>query len=125
MSIIGENTDLIKDYKLVKREVSESNISKIKAKYPRFNIHLRKDVINKTIFRAFNRFYIQYFKSRLNCSSKTRDFIYSVLKQKVHSKIISSSIYQEYFGIDDYSDSESKLSLKGYEQFDSVYTNSL
>ena len=89
MSIIGENTSLIKDYRLVKREVSESNISATKAKYPRFNIHLRKDVINKTIIRALIRFYINLFKPKLNIKNKTRDFLFTFFVQNVKRKIIS------------------------------------
>ena len=121
----SKDNNSLRSFDSVKGKDSDEYVTAVKPKRSRVNTHLRKDVINKTIIRAFNKFYIQYFKSRFNCSNKTRDFIYSVLKQKVHTKIMSSSIYQEYFGIGDYSDSESKLSLKGYEQFDSIYTNSL
>ena len=97
-----------------KNEDSDEYTATVKPKYSRVNIHLRKDVINKTILRAFIRFYTKYFKPRLNMKDMTRSFLYQTLHQNVNEKITSLANYQEYFNLVD-DDSESKFSSFNYK----------
>ena len=78
-----------------------------KAKYSRTNVHLRKDVVNKSIIRAFSRFYNNNFTSKFDGDAEDlADFI-------AHSNdknLITTSIdYQEHFSITNEEGSKSKL----------------
>ena len=69
-----KSTILPTSYELEKSEDSDQNTATYKVQYNRMDIHLRKDVVNKTIIRAFKNFYIKHFKSKLDFNNKTRDF---------------------------------------------------
>ena len=92
-----------------KSEDSDGLITTVKAKLCRINIHMRKDVINKTIIRAFNRYYVKCFKPKLNFEGHTMNSLYRTLYQKVNQKFTLYAIYQEYFSLVDDTDNESKL----------------
>ena len=98
-----------RSYELEKSEDSEQNRATFKTQHSSVDMHLRRDVVNKTIIRAFNKFYIIHFKSKLNFNNKTRDFLYSSLWQKVNRKITSLTSFHKYFGKIDNNEFEGKL----------------
>ena len=67
----GDSSDSLKSnnssksFKSDKCENSDEYVAKTKEKRVRSNLHLRKDVVNKTIIRAFIKFYVHNFKSKL------------------------------------------------------------
>ena len=76
---LSKSKNFQRSYELEKSEGSEQNRATFKAQDSRMDMHLRRDVVNKTINRAFKKFYIIHFKSKLNFNNKTRDFLYSSL----------------------------------------------
>ena len=78
-----------------------------KAKYSRTNVHLRKDVVNKSIIRAFSRFYNNNFTFKFD--GDTEDLADSIAHSDVKNLIISSIDYQEHFRITNEEGSKSKL----------------
>ena len=103
------STNPIESYEMAKSEDSENNMITIKVKSHRENTHLRKDVIHKSIIRAFNKFYIKCFRTKLNYEGKTLNSLYTYLSQQVKTKIVSSASYQEYFGITNEESDDSKF----------------
>ena len=109
-----KSTILPKSYELDKSEDSDQNTATYKAQYSRMDIHLRKDVVNKTIIRAFKNFYIKHFKSKLDFNNKTRDFWYGALCQKVNRKIASLTSFHKHFGKIDNDEFEGKSQPNDY-----------
>ena len=106
---LSKSNDLSRSNELDKSEDSDQNRAIFKVEYSRMDIYLRKDVVNKTILRAFNRFYINNFKPKLNFGNKTRDFLYSTLCQQVNRKVTSVISFHKYFGKIDNNEFEGKL----------------
>ena len=110
-SSTSERKKLSSSSEQVKIKGSNKLMTTVNAKRCRINIHMRKDVINKTIIRAFSRFYIKCFKPKLGSKNQTTNMLYSSLYNNVNEKITSSASYQEYFGLADDPDRKSKLQL--------------
>ena len=65
------------------------------------DIHLRKDVVNKSIIRAFSRFYNKHFTFECRFNGNTKELFDSIANQQVKDLIASSIDYQEYFSMTD------------------------
>ena len=83
----------------VKSEEFDDNILTPKTKYSRTDIHLRKDVVNKSIIRAFNRFYNKHFTFERRFNDNTKELFESIANQQVKDLIASSIDLQEYFSM--------------------------
>ena len=105
---------LPRSFELDKSEDTDKNGATFKVQYNRMDIHLRKDVVNKTIIRAFKNFYIKHFKSKLDFNNKTRDFWYGALCQKVNRKIASLTSFHKHFGKIDNDEFEGKSQPNDY-----------
>ena len=68
-----------------------------KNKPSRANVRLRKDVVNKSIIRAFSRFYNKHFTSEFKFNCKTEDLADSIANFEVKNLITSSIDFEEYF----------------------------
>ena len=99
---------LPRSFELDKSEDTDKNGATFKVQYNRMDTHLRKDVVNKAIIRAFKNFYYKHFKPKLDFNN-TRDFLYSTLCQKVNRKITSLTSFHKYFGKIDNNEFEGKL----------------
>ena len=80
-----------------------------KVKYSRTNVHLRKDVVNKSIIRAFSRFYNNNFISKFKFDGDAEDLADFIADSGVENLITSSIDYQEHFSITNEEGSKSKL----------------
>ena len=92
-----------------KSEELEDSMAVTKAKHSRLNTHLRKDVVNKSIVRALNRFYNRRFQFRIYFNGHAKDFEQSISYKKLKNLIILSTGYQEYFSMINEEGSKSKL----------------
>ena len=82
-----------------------------KVKYSRANTHLRKDVVNKSIIRALNKFYNRRFKFRLIFDGHAKDFEQSICYKGVKNSITLSTDYQEHFSLINEEGSKSTFTL--------------
>ena len=57
-------------------------------------VHLRRDVLNKAIIRAFKKFYNKLFKHRFAHKGKSKDYIYNKCASIVKRVLKSSESYQ-------------------------------
>ena len=57
-------------------------------------VHLRRDILNKAIIRAFKKFYNKLFKHRFSHKGKSKDFIYNKCASIVKTVLKSSETYQ-------------------------------
>ena len=64
---------------------SEASTKKSKPK----SVYLRRDVVNKAIFRALNKFYNKMFKYRTSYKGKSRDTLYNKFTSHV-TKVFES-----------------------------------
>ena len=77
------------------------------------NIHLRKDVVNKSIIRAFGRFYNKHFTFEHRFFGNTKKLLDSIPHQQVEDLITSSINYQEHFDMANEKGPNSKLTIFG------------
>ena len=79
---------------------NELEIEKSKSKDSSKRVNLRKDIVNKTIIRAFKKFYNKLFKWKFKYKGKSRDFLYNkcayfvkkVLKSTEHFQVLLSKV---------------------------------
>ena len=95
------------DEQLQSKQLDEA-IAMPKAKYSRTNVHLRKDVVNKSIIRAFSRFYNNNFTSEFEFDGDSKDLADSIAHSDDKNLITSSIDYEEYFSITSEEGSKSK-----------------
>ena len=95
----------------VKSEEFDDCLTTPKNKYTRMNIHLRKDVVNKSIIRAFGRFYNKHFTFEHRFFGNTKKLLDSIPHQQVEDLITSSINYQEHFDMGNEKGPNSKLTI--------------
>ena len=79
-----DNHQSTKDAQLID-SCSEASTKKTKSR----SVYLRRDVVNKAIFRALNKFYNKMFKYRTSYKGKSRDTLYNKFTSHV-TKVFES-----------------------------------
>ena len=73
---------------------NEIEIGQMDGKVSPKRVHLRRDVVNKAIIRAFKKFYNKLFKHRFAHKGKSKDYIYNKCASIVKRVLKSSESYQ-------------------------------
>ena len=79
---------------LYKSNSVQTQIEKSKSKDSSKRVHLRKDIINKAIIRAFIKFYNKLFKCRFLYHGKSKDYLYNKLHSIINKVLKSSESYK-------------------------------
>ena len=93
-----ENHDNMVDENLIKESaglIQNNNLGDNKEASK--SVYLRRDVVNKAIIRAFNKFYNKLFKYRFSHTGKSKDFIYNKCVSTIRRILKSSESYKSLF----------------------------